>query len=168
MKQLPRYAGQAAFYALLVAALGYGSALPYTHFPPEQALIKVSFAHSGAPATECRRLTPEELAKLPPNMRRPRECPRGRVPLRLELAVDGELLIGEDLVPTGLFGDGPARIYRRLAVSPGQHRIEARLWDGRARAGAKPDYLRVVEVDLAPRRNLAVDFRADTGGFIFR
>ena len=30
------------------------------------------------------------------------------------------------------------------------------------------DYERRAEVELAPRQNLAIDFRAETGGFIFR
>ena len=46
-------------------------ATPGLHpLPTRRALIKLSLTH-GARKEECRRRTPEELAKLPPNMRRP-------------------------------------------------------------------------------------------------
>jgi hypothetical protein len=76
------YLGQGAVYLLLGLGIGYFSDRPaHTHSPPDMALIKLSFAH-GAQKEDCRRRTAEELAKLPPNMRRPMVCSRERLQAR--------------------------------------------------------------------------------------
>ena len=160
------YLGQAAVYLLLALGIGYFSDRPaHTHFPPDMALIKLSFAH-GARKEDCRRRTDEELAKLPPNMRRPMVCARERLPVGVELLLDGEPLYQAVLPPTGLAGDGPSRAYQRFPVPPGRHELTARLRDTDRAEGF--DYERTVVVDLAPAQSLAIDFRGEMGGFIFR
>jgi hypothetical protein len=161
-----RYIGQGAVYLLLALGIGYCSDRPaYTHFPPDMALIKLSFAHGGA-KEECRRRTPEELAKLPPNMRRPMVCSRERLPVTVELLLDGKPLYQAVLPPTGLAGDSPSRAYERFVVPPGRHEVSARLRDSDRAEGF--DYERTSVVDLEPEQSLAIDFRAEMGGFIFR
>jgi hypothetical protein len=49
----------------------------------------------------------EEIAKLPPNMRRPLDCPRGRRPIYVELDVGHQVSYRASLPPTGIAGDGP-------------------------------------------------------------
>jgi hypothetical protein len=160
------YIGQGAVYLLLALVIGYFSNRPaHTHFPPEMALLKLSFAH-GAQKEDCRQRTDEELAKLPPNMRRPMVCARERLPVTVELLLDGEPLYQAVLPPTGLSGDGPSRAYQRFAVSPGRHELTARLRDTNRAEGF--DYERTVVVELAPAQSLAIDFRSEMGGFIFR
>ena len=160
------YLGQGAVYGLLALGIGYFSDRPaHTHFPPDLALIKLSFAH-GARKEDCRPRTAEELANLPPNMRRPKVCSRERLPVAVELLLDGEPLYKAVLPPTGLAGDGPSRAYQRFAVPPGQHELTARLRDTARAEGF--DYERTVVVDLAPAQSLAIDFRGEMGGFIFR
>ena len=44
------------------------------------AQIRLSFVHGGDRAEPCRRRTREELEKLAPNMRKPLECSRRRLP----------------------------------------------------------------------------------------
>jgi hypothetical protein len=161
-----RLIGQAICYLVFAAVIGFGTSIPFTHFPPNQALIKLSFTHGAARPTECRRLTAEELAKLPPNMRRPVECARGRLPVYTELIVDGVTLLSASLPPTGLSHDGPSRIYRRFAMAPGHHRIAIRLRDRPRTSGF--DYTREAEIDLAPQQNFVIDFRPEGDGFIFR
>jgi hypothetical protein len=159
------YLAQGAVYLLLALGIGYFSDRPaHTHFPPDMALIKLSFAH-GAQKEECRRRTEEELAKLPPNMRRPMVCSRERLPVTVELLLDGVRLYEAVLPPTGLAGDGPSRAYQRFAVPPGRHELRARLRDSDRADGF--DYERAVVVELAPAQSLAIDFRAEMGGFIF-
>lgn len=161
-----RWAAQALVYAVFAAALGYFSAGPaYVHHPPDRALVKLSFSHAGARETECRRLTPEEIADLPANMRRPLDCPRGRVSLLVELELDGTLLYRAELPPSGVAGDGASTVYQRFPVAAGRHRLVARLRDSRRSEGF--DYERSETVELRPRQNFVVDFRADTGGFVF-
>jgi hypothetical protein len=161
-----RYVGQGVLYLLLALVIGYFSDRPaYTHFPPDMALIKLSFAH-GAKKEECRRRTPEELAKLPPNMRRPMACGRERLPVTVELLLDGAPLYQAVLPPTGLAGDGPSRTYQRFAVPPGRHELVARLRDSDRGEGF--DYERTAVVELKPAQSLAIDFRAEMGGFVLR
>ena len=161
-----RYAGQGLVYALLALVLGYLSDSPaYTHFPPDRAQIKLSLAHGAARKGGCRRLSAEEIARLPPNMRRPTECPRERLPVVVEIILDDAVLYRASLPPTGLAGDGPSRAYRRFAVAPGPHRLVARLRDSERDEGF--DYERAAWIELAPGQSLAIDFRAETGGFIF-
>jgi len=167
MADAVRYLGQAATYAVLALVLGYFSDRPaYTHFPPDMALIRLAFVHGAARREPCRRLSPEELAELPPNMRRPQACSRARVPVLVELELDGEVLYRASLPPTGLAGDGPSRVYERFAVPPGEHQLVARLRDSRGSEGF--DYERQVEVELEPEQSLVIGFRAETGGFVFR
>jgi hypothetical protein len=130
----PQLLGQVLLYAAFVVVIGYFATEPaYTHMDPDAAAITVSFGHAGEKIAPCRRLTPEEIAALPPNMRRPTDCPRERVSLLVELAVDGELLYRDWLPPSGLAGDGTSTAYERFVVAPGRHVVTARLrgasWD---------------------------------------
>lgn len=151
---------------LLTGGVAALSSQPRTRvLPDEAAALTITFTHSADRTTECRRLSPEELAKLPPNMRRPTECPRGRLPVVFELDLNGVPLLHTSLPPTGLSGDGPSQIYRRFALPAGDYTIVARLRDTRRAAGF--DHETTQQVHLAPGQNLVVDFRPDTG-FIVR
>ena len=156
--------GQVVIYGLFMAFLGYFATLPaYTYVDPGAAVITLSFGHAGAKVSECRRLTPAEIAALPPNMRRPMDCPRGRVSLLVELQLDDEILFKASLAPSGFAGDGASSVYERFAVMPGQRRLRARLRDSRREEGF--DYELDERVDLVPGQHLVIDFRAGTGGF---
>ncbi len=157
--------GQAAVVALLMLAIGVFADTPaYTSFPADQALVRVSFSHGGA--RDCRERTPEELAALPPNMRAARVCSRERLPVRLEIDLDGSPLVHVDLPPGGLRGDGPSRIHEGFVVPPGSHAIEARLRDSDRESGF--DWTRTAEITLAPRQHLVIEFHGDAGGFVVR
>lgn len=166
LRRIAAYAGQAVVYALFIAILGYLSDSPaYEHFPPDRALIKLSFAHGGARKGGCRKPTAEEIAQTAANMRRKLICPRERVPLLVELEVDGEVQLRESLAPSGLALDGPSRIYRRIELPAGAHRIVARLRDSERDQGF--DFENGVDVTLRPGQNFVVGFRAEFGGFVF-
>lgn len=158
--------GQAVVYAAAIAVIGYFATFPaYTYVDPAAAVITMSFSHAGARESECRRLTPAEIAALAPNMRRPTDCPRGRVSLLVELRLDGEVLHRASLDPSGLAGDGASSVYQRFVVSPGHHRLSAHLRDSRREEGF--DHELEEEVVLVSGQHLVVDFRAGTGGFKF-
>lgn len=158
--------GQAAVYAGLAAVIGYFSDEPaYRHFPADAALIKLSLIH-GARKESCRKRTPEELEKLAPNMRRAVVCSRERLPIVVDLELDGHELYHAVLPPTGLFSDGPSRAYEKFPVSPGRHKLKAMLRDTDRAEGY--DYEREVDIDLRPLQSLAIDFRAETGGFLIK
>ncbi len=165
MPRLLRYPLQAVVYAGIALLIGYFASAPaYVHFPPDQAQIKLTLAHGAERRVECRRRSSEELEKLAPNMRKAVDCPRERLPVWIEVALDDRVLYQASLPPTGLSGDGPSRTYQRFTVAPGPHRLLLRLRDTARTAGY--DYELDRQIELKPRQNLAIDFRAETGGFI--
>ncbi len=166
MSKVLRYAAQAALYAAFVAFIGYFSTSPhYTHLPPGEGLLKLSFSHAGARKEACHERSPEELAKLAPNMRAQTVCARERAPVTVEVALDGAPLFRVIAPPSGLAKDGTSTVYRRVPVPAGQHRISARLADG-------PDgafnYTSETTIDLAAGRVVVIDFNPAKGGFVFR
>jgi len=159
--------GQAVAFAVVAAFVGYFAAHPVYHQVPEgDAQIKLALLHGGARVVDCRRLTAEELAKLPTTERRPNDCSRERVQLVIELSVDGRPIYEDVLPPTGLSRDGASKTYRKFLVPAGRHVIEARLRDSKRSVGF--DYEKRLEADLKPWQNLAIDFNAEQGGFLFR
>ena len=156
--------GQFVVYAAFMAMLGYFATMPaYTYVDPGSAVITLSFGHAGARVSECRRLTSEEIAALAPNMRRPMDCPRGRVSLLVEFELDGETLYRASLAPSGIAGDGASSVHERFVVAPGRYRVTVRLRDSRREEGF--DYEMEEDIKLVPGQHLVVDFRAGTGGF---
>ena len=166
MASIVQYIGQAVAYALFAVVIGYFAAQPsYTYLEPGKAQIKLSFGHAGDHTTDCRRLSQEELNQLAPNMRRPLDCPRGRLPVLIELELDGELLYRAELPPSGLAGDGVSTAYKTFAVDPGQHQLVARLRDSNRTEGF--DYEKASGITLSPQQNFVVDFHPSRGGFLF-
>jgi len=166
MPEIWRMLLQLPFYTVFALLLAYLSQQPaYQHLDPENALIKLSLSHAGQHAEECRRLTPEELAELAPNMRRPISCNRERLPLLVELILDDNLLYQASLTPAGLSKDGESTVYKRFPVKAGTHTITARLIDSHRTEGF--DYEHSATVILAPQQNFVIGFNVDTGGFIF-
>lgn len=167
MPSLASYLGQAIIYGAVAAAVGYLSMSPaYRQFPDDMAQIKLSFRHGAKRVEDCRKLTPEEIAKLPANERRPSTCSRERIPIAVKVLIDGQPLFDEVLEPTGLSGDGPAETYRKFMVRPGKHRLEAYLRDSKREEGY--DYEKEIDIDLLPLQSMAIDFKADQGGFLIR
>ena len=167
MLNLSRYVGQFVAYAVFAAVVGYFSTQPaYTHLASDKAQIKLSFSHAGAHVSECRKLTQEELDRLPPNMRRPMDCPRERLPVLVELELDGKLLYQQALPPSGLSGDGASTAYAKFPLTAGTHHLVARLRDSRRKEGF--DYEKEATLNLAPQQNLIIDFRPELGGFLFQ
>jgi hypothetical protein len=162
-----RYAGQVVFYAAICAFIGYFASRPVSeHFPKDRAQIKMSFMHGAARRESCRQLSYEEISKLPPSQRRPNDCKRERVPMKLKLLIDDKVVFDAELQPTGLSHDGPAKVYRKFAVAAGRHTVSANLNDSGRADGF--DYVKTQVVELSPRQNFVVDFKPDMGGFIFQ
>lgn len=158
--------GQFITYALFAALLGvFANGPAWAPVPPDKAQILLTLIHAGKPAGECRDRSAEEMAKLAPNMRRLKVCPRQRVSLLVEMEIDGKPVYREWLKPSGLSGDFPSHAHRRFAVDPGPHRIAIRLRDSARAEGF--DHEAATETILVARQNLAIDFRAAVGGFTF-
>ena len=166
MIKLARLAAQLALYVPLMALIAFLSTQPrFTHIPEDMALVRLSFSHAGARKHECKQRTPEELAKLPPNMRASQDCPRERTPVTVELELDGSRIYAGEIAPGGLRRDGASTVYRRIVVPAGRHRIVARLKD---RAGAGFNFEHEQSIELRPGGALLIDFNAAHGGFVFR
>jgi hypothetical protein len=165
MKNALRYLVQTLLYVPFLALIGYFSTSPaYEHLPPGEALIRLSLTHAAQRKAECRERTPEELAKLAPNMRAPLDCPRERADIEVELELDGERVFDAVAPPSGLTHDGASTVYHRLPVPAGMHRVVARLKD---RPGAGFNYTREADIKLDAGRVLVIDFHAAKGGFEF-
>lgn len=166
MKKFMQYAAQAIVYAGFAWFISFFASMPqYSRISDDQALIKFSFAHSAKPKGECHTLSREELLKLAPNMRKPRSCPRERLPVKVELKIDGQTLYKEILPPTGFQNDGASKVYQRIIVTPGEHRIEITLTDTTREEGY--DYTSDKIVNLIPGQSLAIDFKGAGVGFIY-
>lgn len=159
-------AGQVLFYGLFAVIIGYFSTSPdYVHLAPDTALIKLSFSTHGEPVGECRERTPEELAKLAPNMRVARVCPRERSPITVKIELDGKPLFDGVAPPAGLSKDGTSTIYRRFEVPAGEHLLSVKMNDN----VRIKDFNHVKEerLTLKPAQILVIDLRKDHGGIFF-
>lgn len=166
MSKAVKYGLQSVAYAAFAVFIGYFSTFPrYQHLQPDEALLRLSFKHPGKPVGECRERTPEELAKMAPNMRAAQDCPRERAPLAVELEFDGQIVYRRSVPPAGLRRDGAAAVHHRMQVPAGRHRVVARLRD---HAGEGFNYVREATLDIAPGASLVIDFSVAQGGFAFK
>lgn len=163
MRWLLQAVGYAAFGTLVVV---FSASPAYQYASPGTATIKLSISHAAARVEPCVRLTPEQIAQLAPNMRRVEQCERRRMPLFLEIDIDGSAIARVEAPPSGLWGDGAASVYARIDLQPGEHELTARLRDSSRESGW--DYVRTERVVLQPGRYFTISFDAATGGFLFR
>jgi hypothetical protein len=162
-----RIAGQFIVIAALFVAVAAFSDWPvYRQIPHGSAVVMLSFVHGADRKADCRRLTPEEIQKLPPNMRRVQECPRGRRPVYVELDLAGKTVFQASLPPTGIAGDGPSKVYERFVVPAGSYDIAVRMRDTARTDGF--DHDRRATVALAADQLFVIDFRTESGEFVFR
>lgn len=167
MHKLVRYSGQAALYALFAGVVGYGSTSPrYRHLQPDEALLRLSFSHPGRIVGDCRKPAPEELAKLPPNMRAPLVCPRERSPVIVRIELDGTELYHESFAPAGLSRDGAATGYRRLPIAAGRHQLRVQFNDDVHVQGYT--YEREASIVAAAGQIVLVDLAPEKDGVIIR
>lgn len=156
----------AVILALFAAVSAFAARPVYRQTPPGSAVVVLTFVHGADRKADCRRLTPQEIAKLPPNMRRVEECPRGRRPLYVELDLGGRSVYRASLPPTGIAGDGPSRVYERFVMPAGEYDVAVRLRDTARTEGF--DHERKGRIVLTPDQLFVIDFRSESGEFVFR
>ena len=167
MRKAVAIAGQILLYGAFAAFIAVFSSYPiYRHLAQGDALLKLSFSHVAQPAQECRRRTPQELAKLAPNMRAPLDCPRERSPVTVELALDGRLLAKRVVKPSGLAKDGASTLYERFVLPAGNHELSVKFNDSVGVQGF--NYTRNDRVRLRPGQVLVVDFNPERGGILIQ
>ena len=161
---MTRLFGQVAAYGVFIVLVGLLSVWPkYQLLAESEAIVSLSFSHAAKRIGECRRLTQEELNSLPPNMRKPDDCPRERHPIRVDLSLDGEVAYAVEARPTGLWSDGKGSVYHRVAVTAGQHEIFIGMND----SGTEGDYDYSLQriVTIGPGQNLVIFFDSLTESF---
>jgi hypothetical protein len=167
MSRALRVVGQFIVIAALFAGVAWLSDRPaYRQIPEGSAVMMLTFVHGADRRGECRRLSPEEIAKLPPNMRRVQDCPRVRRPIYVELDVDGHNIYTASLPPTGIAGDGPSRVYQRFVLPASTHDVAVRMRDSARAEGF--DHERRDSVELSSDQMFVIDYRPESGGFVFR
>ena len=164
--RLPRLAWrrpvQWASWTVVFGGLAFGTGV-YASWPPlrllddGQAVVSLSLRHAARTKVECKALTPDEMMKLKPNMRRQVGCPRERWPVYVELLCNGEVVYRGEHQPAGLWNDGPSSMMERLVLPAGRQTLTVRLRDSGRRAGF--DFERTLEAELEPAQNFVVEFR---------
>ena len=158
---------QALLYGVFATFIGFLSVKPaYQYADPDLAVIKLSLNHAAERIEACTKLTPQQINERAVQGQPINECERERLPLAVELDVDGKTVLSLAATPGGLWNDGPASVYERLSIDAGTHIITARLRDSARETGW--DYEHSREVSLAPGRYFTITFRAENGGFEFR
>lgn len=161
-----RYLLQAFNYTLFMALIWYFATSPsVTVIEADEAMITVAFAHAGETRQKCRRLSQEELMKLPPNMRKPEDCPRERSPIIIEAMLDGKKVFSEAMLPPGIFNDGSVNVYYNRKVPAGQHMFEIKMDDSVRKEGF--NYRLTQDIDIKPQQILLVEFEP-LKGFIVK
>lgn len=159
--------GQAVVYGVFGAVIALFSTWPsYRYLEADQGLLRLSFKHPGKIKAACRERSPEELAKLPPQLRVSADCPRERSPVRVRVMLDDRGLMDESFAPAGLARDGASSGYRRLPISAGTHKLKVQVNDDVRVAGF--NYEREATVQVKPGQVVLVDFGAERGGVIIR
>ena len=165
MSQALKLLARFAVLVLVFAGAAVLSNRPvYRSLPEGTGLLTLSFSHGADRKAACRKATPEELAELPPNMRRPEICPRGRPPIRVALDIDGKRTFEAEVPPSGIAGDGPSRVHQRFVLPVGDHDVAVRIGE-RPEGGFDWQAERTIHIAAAASR--AIDFRLDAGGFVF-
>jgi hypothetical protein len=75
-------------------------------------------------------------------------------------------LFQASLPPTGIAGDGPSKVYERFVVPAGNYDIAVRMRDTSRTGGF--DHEGTAAVRLAADQMFVVDFRTESGEFVFR
>jgi ferredoxin/coenzyme F420-reducing hydrogenase delta subunit len=154
-------------YALFMIFVGWFSVWPrYELIEQGQAMVSLSFSHAGQRIRECRKLSQEELNKLPPNMRKADDCPRERLPVFIAFSSDGNTLYEASRSPTGLWNDGESNVYHRMVIPAGRQKLFIGMNDSGREQGF--DYTLEQEINFVPGQHVVVEFDDVAQSFIFK
>lgn len=160
-----RMAAQFAVLALVVFGVAGLSDWPrHRSLPEGLGVVTLSFGHGADRRAACRPATEEEMAKMPPNMRRTEICPRARPPIAVAFEIDGREVFAAEVPPSGIAGDGPSRVHRSFELPAGSYDLVVRLRD---RPGDDFNWHGEKRIELHAADHRVIDFRSDGGGFVF-
>jgi len=124
--RIPRATAAILVGAVSVVVISAASRLPVSFGGDHHALLRLSWRVDGISMEECRTLSPQELANLPPHMRNPKACIGRIAPYRLQVGIDGAMVVSDTIYPAGARGDRPIFVLRDLPVDPGPMRLRVR------------------------------------------
>ncbi len=154
-------------YFIFMALVWYFSiAPPYHQLEDNQAVITLTMAHESVRVEECTKRSHEELAKLPPNMRIPMDCPRERSPITVELLLDDKPIVKKLVKAPGLYEDQAVNIYHSVKVNSGDHNLVVWMNDDVNREGYT--YRHEQKLTLQPEQLLVVEFDNGAKKFTFK
>lgn len=157
-----RYVLQIFNYTIFMAIIWYFATSPSVRvIGDDESMVTVAFSHSGETLEECRRLSQEELLKLPPNMRKLDDCPRERSPIILDASLDGESIYSKTMLPPGIFKDGGVNIFFSNRVPAGKHSFKVKMDDSVRKQGF--NHVFEQDINLAPAQILLVEYEPLTG-----
>ena len=161
-----RYLLQTFNYTVFMALIWYFATSPSVRvIEDDEAMITVAFGHAGETRKECRKLSQEELMKLPPNMRKPEDCPRERSPIIIEAKLDGEIIYSKTFLPPGIFNDGSVNIYYNSKVPAGKHTFEIKMDDSIRKQGFNHQLTQ--DINIQPAQILLIEFDS-LKGFVIK
>ena len=157
-----RYLLQAINYTIFMALIWYFASSPSIRLLAEdEAMITIAFGHAGESREPCHKLSYEELAKLPPNMRKPEDCPRERSPVVIEASLDGKRIYNAALQPPGLFKDGVVNVYYSGKIPTGKYHFEIKMDDSVRKEGFNHTYEQ--DINIKPAQILLINFDSQQG-----
>jgi hypothetical protein len=138
---------------------------PYTTHRESGALVRLAWRARGERVRDCRRLTSEELAKLPAHMRQEEVCEGRVLPYRLAVQLDDRAVVNQLIHGAGAREDRPLYVYQDLNVDAGAHRISIRFTlegrpeaQGEDRLATPPQLALDTTLSLEPRQVLLVTY----------
>ncbi|GAB0057393.1 hypothetical protein SIID45300_01720 [Candidatus Magnetaquicoccaceae bacterium FCR-1] len=137
----------------------------YEYLKPGQAEVKLAFKHTSQREEPCQEITPEELQKLPPNMRKPKNCPRKRAPIYIELLLDDNFLATRTFIPPGVSQDMSTFVYAKFSLPAGEHKLTVRMRDS-ARTDNGFDFIEETRRDWRPGQGIRIEFDESVDRFV--
>jgi hypothetical protein len=119
-----RHAASVLLLIVLIGLLASLSRAPWTPPGARQAMLRLSWRATGTPVESCRRLTAEELERLPAHMRQEEVCEGRIAPFGLTVRVDGRTLSDDTIQASGARRDRPVYVMRDFILQPGEHELE--------------------------------------------
>jgi hypothetical protein len=121
LARLARVAGAAAVAGGLTLAIVGLSQVPWdADASGGGGLLRLAWRYRSALVNECRRLTPDELARMPVHMRQATDCERRLRPYVLTLELDGVVVMRDTARARGARADRPLAVFLERPLAAGR------------------------------------------------
>ncbi|MBF0276297.1 MAG: cytochrome b N-terminal domain-containing protein [SAR324 cluster bacterium] len=94
-------------------------------------------------------------------------CPRERVPIRLQIMVDGKMALQKSFAPAGLSNDGLTYVAHEMKISSGTHKIQVQMLDSNDPT-RKQGIDFITDIDVQDNQIVFIDFNEEQDKFYIR